>query len=181
MGTQGFNHRNMLGAWKKVDNAELVEVEFRQAKQKIEEEVKSPVEFFAWPYWQTPKEGIAPGLEVYKLLRSGVFLEEEYYRRYGPDPMMPGEPGKLLSFAPIAPEDPKAWERISDWVKQREGWLILCFHGITPSNTNGQQVSGWEPIGEGRFRNILKTLIAEEDIWVAPMGEVFRHIQDSRN
>ena len=179
MGTQGYNHRNMRKAWRRGSNAKLVDREFRQAKQKIEREVGVTVESYAWPYWRTPEAGIASGLEHYKLLRSGVVQEEKYYQRYGSDPMMPGEPGKLLSFALLPEQDPETWKRIGNWIRELGGWWILCIHGITSTDGAGGQ-TGWKPLEEAEFRNFLEILTAAgEDFWIAPVGEVFRHVEAS--
>lgn len=142
MGSHGYRHRDMKAAWERGIYSKTAGLEFEQAQRKIEGEIGLKVASYAWPYWRSVPQGTAPGLGYYQLLRDGVAEEEAYYRLYGSESLMPGKPGLLLSFAVLPDQDPQLWRRIGTWVKERGGWWILCFHGITPKQAAKGRADG---------------------------------------
>jgi|GEM_PF-1971448 len=172
IGSHGISHSDLRRLWWKRDR-KRIEGELEDSKTEILRYI--PKKYlpggadlsFSWPYWRT-----TPGLEQ---------LAGEYYvaGRSG-EGVLPLEvvrkPYAIHSKRVMSHDSIESWSRHVQKVRQSKGWLLLTLHGIDNGNLKNHDI-GWQPIREAKFEALLE-MVAAEDLWTAPFGEVYRYSRE---
>lgn len=175
IGSHSYSHADMMESWRSGVFGDIAQVELELSREMIKDEIRKEVDSFAWPYWRTLPEVTEEGLQYYKFIKGGVVSPSSYYANYGNDPLIPGERGSLLSFSVMPYHTEADLTRMANWIKKKNGWWILAFHGINGSTD--RKGTGWSPLPEEKFRGIISSIASDEELWLAPMNEIYDYVE----
>ena len=143
-----------------------LELELGASRTQIERRLPGiSVRTLSWPYWRSTTEAREYASEAgYIAARGGAAIPAQFRR-------LPETGALNVPAMGLRPADPsEEWDELAAEAVANGGWVVYALHGLDNGTVSDMEL-GWKPIPDTELERIL-TRLQEQNIWIAPFGEV---------